>query len=655
MDEKLLQKDYSKLKVEPTVSDKISSDDQSSLVEQIREEYKLAYEHLVNKILVGGKRLKLYNNQRKNPESVGDTSLYTIMNTLLAQVYFDRISVNFKGFEIGDDEIADNLNALARYDYVKSKKYILDYHWDWSALFFGSAPLLMPGLDRVNLLPIHKLYDPLTFLRDPDATVVNSFGGLKGAGYFGSIIHLSKSKIKNDPAYIQENIDNNDESTFVDKDLANLIGQAKVDRDVAQGRETTEKSTGDTLEVLEWHTIFKGKRCRVNLCGEDFDKVIRFNYLINSENEYEDEWRLVLRQFSPMPMDWDGVSVPDFVEDKQRARARVMNLALDNVEDTQRQSYLYNLDSGIDKKALQSYAFNKYVGARGPLSNVIQPIQKNAIRTDLVEYILKTFEDLQERASASPALQQGQQQGTDRTLGELEMVAAGSMNRYKLFGTIFSWSEKQYYELYYYILKNEFQSGIDVKTIRLKSPFGTQTRKLRRENIISKTDPDIEVESVTESVQRKTIARQNKMAFFQLASQLPDSDIKFMIQNIGEDFGIDKQELDYMIPTNAFEYQAQQENIILSNNQTVEISPDDDDDIHIRENSKATSCPATQAHIFAHMRQKMLKVTKPELFPKLQQQQQNMQQQVPSGQGMPAENQLTPAQAVKGIPFNSQN
>ena len=48
-------------------------------------------------------RLKLYNNQKRDKESVGDTTLFSVFQTVIASLYQDRLSVTFSPSEIGDD------------------------------------------------------------------------------------------------------------------------------------------------------------------------------------------------------------------------------------------------------------------------------------------------------------------------------------------------------------------------------------------------------------------------------------------------------------------------------------------------------------------------------------------------------------------------
>jgi hypothetical protein len=138
-------------------------------------------------------RLKVYNNQKRDKEAIGDPLLFTIHQTVLASLYNDRLNVNFEGRESGDEETAENLNSLAIYDYDEMEKDILDYEWDWDASFFGRGLCLNMEFDRKLKCPVPEIIDPMTWLRDPHAKSVN--GDRKGRGamrHGGREILLSK-------------------------------------------------------------------------------------------------------------------------------------------------------------------------------------------------------------------------------------------------------------------------------------------------------------------------------------------------------------------------------------------------------------------------------------------------------------------------------
>jgi len=71
--------------------------DYESLSRQCRAEYDLAWKHQKPKKDEWEIRLKLYNNQKRDKTAVGDTTLFTIMQTVLASLYNDKLSVTFEG------------------------------------------------------------------------------------------------------------------------------------------------------------------------------------------------------------------------------------------------------------------------------------------------------------------------------------------------------------------------------------------------------------------------------------------------------------------------------------------------------------------------------------------------------------------------------
>lgn len=65
--------------------------DLSALAEQIGKEYDLSARFMKPKRDKWGVRLKLYNNQKRNDEAVGDPLLFTTFNTVFAALWDDRM------------------------------------------------------------------------------------------------------------------------------------------------------------------------------------------------------------------------------------------------------------------------------------------------------------------------------------------------------------------------------------------------------------------------------------------------------------------------------------------------------------------------------------------------------------------------------------
>jgi hypothetical protein len=62
-------------------------------------------------------QLKLYVNQEKEPERISDNSLYGAMQSWMAATTSDKKSVTWLGREWMDEDIAENLNHLSKFDW----------------------------------------------------------------------------------------------------------------------------------------------------------------------------------------------------------------------------------------------------------------------------------------------------------------------------------------------------------------------------------------------------------------------------------------------------------------------------------------------------------------------------------------------------------
>jgi len=69
--------------------DNLEKDPYLDLAKQVKAEYDLAWSHQKPKKDEALLRLKLYNNQKRDKSIAGDTTMFTIHQTLLASLYVD--------------------------------------------------------------------------------------------------------------------------------------------------------------------------------------------------------------------------------------------------------------------------------------------------------------------------------------------------------------------------------------------------------------------------------------------------------------------------------------------------------------------------------------------------------------------------------------
>src|SRR5579864_1415301 len=76
------------------------------LAEQVRAEWEYCYRTQNGKVQMWLNRLKLYNNQKRQDDAVGDATLFTIHNSVLSALYDDDLTVGWEGRNEGDEDIA---------------------------------------------------------------------------------------------------------------------------------------------------------------------------------------------------------------------------------------------------------------------------------------------------------------------------------------------------------------------------------------------------------------------------------------------------------------------------------------------------------------------------------------------------------------------
>ncbi len=582
-------------------ADEMDQKDFPSLTKQVLEEFSLSRDFIRPKWDEWIVRLKLYNNQKRGAETVGDPLLFRIHQTILSSLYNDELQVDFLPRELGDEDMADNLTSLAAFDHAEMEKDELDYDWDWGATFYGHSLCMMMEWSKKLKVPMPECMDMMTFLRDPRAIEING-RGLKqrnSARFFGRVIRLTKREMEKNPQFKNfEGLKSSDSRSEFD--------QNRKLRADAQGVNALQKQLegeNKDFELLEWFTYWKEKRTLVTIPFSSKQQLgkepIRFQVLENQK-----KWPVLDRVIYPMTDTWDGVSVADLVEDKQRARAVSLNLALFGMKSTQYPMYLFN-KTKIKNKADLQLGFNKFIPIDGSVEGAIAEVPKQQIKQD-VDYIMGVLEFSAQAATATPELQQGIQARSKRTATEISIQQNKIDTRFSLSARVFGWSEKRFWRQWLDMEKKHF-TDVDKKIIRITGGAIDQIRTFERKDIFSKTDPDIVVESKAASDAKRLVELNTRQSFYAQIAQDPDVDRRFLQRSIARIVGIRKQEMNALFPKTGEEILAEQENVRLNKNQPVTITLDDDDRTHLKFHQKANQTKATELHIQAHIRNLKLK------------------------------------------------
>lgn len=593
-----------------------SSEDAKVILRQVDAEYKFgtgSSNEWVDKNL---KRLKLYNNQKRDDEYVGEPLLYTHMNTWLASLYDDELDREWIPREDGDITTAENLSDLSEYDFELMDKSTLDYSIKWDALFFGYALVDMIEFDVDKKCPIPSLIDPFSFYYDSLSSTIDGNANKRGGMRFlGWEMFISKLEIEESSLFYENAIDLLGKSK---EDHPNSnVEKARRERIEAQGssyKDLKDNDLGDNTiyTVIQHRTMWKGHKI-ILLLDQKKENILGAVTLPLDENDKSISWWVVAYLFSPEAHQFKGVSIPDLIEDKQRKKAVLVNDSLNLTRDTTYGSYMYDFNK-IQNTGDLKWGFDKYVPVDGNPNDVIVPIRKDAPDMVLLTNMLDYLDVSAQTATATPSLQQGVLSEQQRTLGELNLVAQSTKTRYSLALKSMASSDKKFWGLYYLSLKVYWKEGIGEKVVRISGAtrsFRTFTSK----DVLCTTDPDVQIVS-------KSLAEMNRLKKFnqyvqvlELVLQDPDADKRTGEKHAMELAGLDRDEIDGILPPSSDELIARDQNEMINQEKMPPLLMNDNHLVHLRVHREATENKYKRIHMSAHLEAMRILQEKPELLP----------------------------------------
>jgi hypothetical protein len=344
--------------------------------------------------------------------------------------------------------------------------------------------------------------------------------------------------------------------------------------------------------ILHWYTHIEGKKYLVGL-GNAKTELVRFTEI------KDDRWPLIKRNLFPTAHNWDGVSVPDLVEDKQRARAVIANLGLDGAKADVMPNYLYAEDR-IKNKSDLNFGFNKFIRVAGNSADGAVAQMPRTGLTNKVQWIMDLMDLSAQKALATPEIAQGVNSQQPRTLGELELVSAKVDTRNSLAVKIWGWSEREFWRQYNYIYKRDFKDGIDEKITRIIGPWGPKFSTLQRDDIVFEADPDIDIESTQLAEAKRIMDRNSYTAFLGVAQGDPTFNLRFAMKKYAELNGMKRDQVKILFPPTLDELDSEKENEMIDEKKRPVVEITQDHNVHIVMHSRLPEGKLRDDHIEAH-------------------------------------------------------
>jgi len=575
--------------------------EEAKFLKQVEAEYTFATRGLDEWIDKNVKRLKLYNNQKRDDKLVGEPMLFTHMNTWLSSLYEDEFDKVWTPREEGDIRTAENLTNVAEYDSELMGKAELDYSADWDALFFSYSVIDMLEFDKDKKCPAPSIIDPLGFYYDTLSSSIDGNSVHKGGMRFlGWSMYMSEREVNDSPfmdAGALEKLNSKDKNSNTKKEEVRELRMEAIGGNKAQF-DSTDMGDNNIFEILQWRTWYKGKKVVV-LLTSDRENILGAKILPVDEEGKPISWWVSAKRFNPQPNQFKGMSLPDLLEDKQRKKATVINDLINLSKISTYGSHVYNKQQ-IKNTADLKWGYDKWIASDGDARSAIAPVYKDNGNFALINNILSYLDNSAQTASATPSLQQGVLSAEQRTLGELEMVSQSSKTRYSLALKTFAIGDVDFWSLYYASLKVNLGEGLGAKVVRIS---GSQNsfRKLNRDEIICKTDPDIKIisKSLSEATKLREFAQYMKV--FEVIMLDPEADKRASEKRGLYLSGASQDVIDEILPPTSDEVIAREQNEMIAAGEKPQFLENDNHRVHIRIHKEAVENKMKQFHIMLHV------------------------------------------------------
>ena len=463
---------------------------QEEILRQVKSEFKQSESVVQQKRFTFRDRLKLYNDQVKDPSKVSVSTSYSTIQALIATSYLDGMSVEFVEREFTDASKAQTWTKVAEFDneemWMEEKNYVISwdkfFHWVWIILF--------DWWDKVRNCPIANYHDPMTRIPDPK-------GWLKAENFrrmwFQSLTTWDWME-NNEFENIERFITSADFEFYMFNPFNKLPPNSEQD---------TNEDIKNRYVYYHYTTINWDKyQIATNYDMDVIGRMVKIEEVLKSEKDVKSTTLrpITLKYFRPERHNPYWTSVMDLVEDKQRAKSRLLNLA---IAKTTRGSLwghrIYDKWKIPNRNDLAWLTEEpKLIGINlnpnESLANVITETQFAQVPQD--NFNVQEAIDYQVRlATGIDPLTIWISSPWALTATESQQIQENANLILWLGNKIANWWEKDFWIKWYKMYKQHFSGK---KIVRLVNPLTTNIIQLSKEDLNTKYDPDVTIKSKSE-------------------------------------------------------------------------------------------------------------------------------------------------------------
>ncbi len=478
---------------------KISEKDKEKLKDQVRREYQLSYNTIVRKRMIFRAQDKLLN-WIADQDKIDTKTLYYNLYSKMAIVYSDDITVKWLPRQMSWNMQANNLNKLARFDVDEMDYSILNYETQLNRFMRWVWIKLMIWWDDIKQVPVRQVMDTRTWVPDP-----RGWFNPKGFRYHWFELSDFRYNLTEDLGFDQEAVSKCFVAESPETILTRTYEQQSAWLFPATESLRTWDEEWDEVAVYYHMTRFNGKPV-FTVWGNNIWELIRYEEI---KPVYEEEKKSVnniplpvtLNYFAPKKWDPYGTSLADLVQTQHRYKNIMANLMFIREKDFMLwDDVLYDTNVIKNKNDLSTPTLSrKFIWAdwtMWPINNAVSIIPKNPNSSS--PYNFNDYLDrINQLATWMDARQMWIEWGSNITLWEAQQLQANNNVKSLFEIRINNIWEKQFWNLWYRAYRENFDEA-NSKIIRVSNSLWVQNIEFTKDDILSKSDPDVRIVSKTE-------------------------------------------------------------------------------------------------------------------------------------------------------------
>jgi hypothetical protein len=552
--------------------------------QKIATDYQESFNFLQAKKKRQAAQLVLLNNIRRGDEFIASTLLLTIFNRVMASLYDDKIQVKFLPSQgINQDQI-NAYNILAQSDYQEMNKAKLDYDWCWDTLFFGRGYVETLRFDKKRKIMQPHVINPLAFGYDP------YFDNPQDWRYYWKWV--TKSKYEIDALIKAGVLKNIKKAEDLPSGIDPYLWQYKIRVDQARDGIAPPIAPADNsvFQILEYFGYNEKGKKSVYWTDKHASKII-FEQELDLEDgeeiigpdgtvvEVNSKWPIVVKEAFREPHSSIPFSVADLLEDKHRAKSVLLNLTYIAAKDQANPIYGYNPDKIRDVTQFFSRQINQHI----PMDDeaAAWPLNKaGAMPPELINFMTILQQEANDPIGTGVKLEPsagGQETATEVAIDQqMNDLAQSLQSKVLQFGEAEFWS-------HWFHRYSKHADDLGEKMANIVGVKGVDTKIIDLKHFKTDYAPGIHICSAKEAEYKNLVKRRDFMTLYPNLAQTLDPD-GFRNFNKHVFFPLmieDPSLIDVMFPKDMDEIKAEEENIMLRQNQMPDVSPTDNHTTHI--------------------------------------------------------------------------